>query len=68
LITHLGFVVRYSDTDIRIRHATKMAGGTVKDNYLIWYLDYIRYYDRWPVEGVIILEPQDPKAKVRLPE
>jgi hypothetical protein len=68
LITHVGFVVRYSDTDIRIRHATKMAGGTVKDNYLIWYLDYIRYYDRWPVEGVIILEPQDPKAEVRLPE
>lgn len=61
LITHLGFVVKYSDTDIRIRHATKMAGGTVKDNYLTWYLDYIRYYNRWPVEGVIILEPQDPR-------
>lgn len=67
LITHLGFVVRYSDTDVRIRHATKMAGGTVKDNYLTWYLDYIRYYDRWPVEGVIILEPQDPKAEIVYP-
>lgn len=63
LITHLGFVVKYSKTDIRIRHATRMAGGTVKDNYLTWYLDYIRYYNRWPVEGVIILEPQDPRIK-----
>lgn len=63
LITHLGFVVKYSETDIRIRHATRMAGGTVKDNYLTWYLDYIRYYNRWPVEGVIILKPQDPRVQ-----
>ena len=59
LITHLGFVVRYSDKDIRIRHATKMAGGVVKDNYLLWYLEHIRKFTRWPVEGILVLMPQE---------
>ena len=59
LITHLGFVVRYSDKDVRIRHATKMAGGTVKDNYLLWYLEHIRKFTKWPDEGILVLMPQE---------
>ena len=59
LITHLGFVVRYSEKDVRIRHATKMAGGVVKDNYLLWYLEHLRTFTRWPVEGVLVLMPQE---------
>ena len=31
-ITHLGFVVRHSENDVRIRHATKMGGGVVKEH------------------------------------
>jgi len=59
LITHLGFVVRHSEKDVRIRHATKMAGGVVKDNYLLWYLEHIRKFTKWPIEGVLVLMPQD---------
>ena len=63
MITHLGFVVRHSEKDVRIRHATKMSGGMVKDHYLSWYLDYIRYFDKWPVEGVLVLAPQKPESE-----
>ena len=59
LVTHLGFVVRYNKKDVRIRHATKMAGGIVKDNYLLWYLEHVRKFTRWPVEGILVLMPQD---------
>ena len=57
-ITHLGFVVRYSDKDVRIRHATKMAGGTVKEHYLKWYFEHIRLHLA-PMEGILVLMPQD---------
>jgi hypothetical protein len=57
-ITHLGFVVRHSDTDVRIRHATKMAGGVVKEHYLKWYFEHIRLYLA-PMEGILVLMPQE---------
>ena len=57
-ITHLGFVVRHSDKDVRIRHATKMAGGIVKEHYLKWYFEHIRLHLA-PMEGVLILMPQE---------
>lgn len=57
-ITHLGFVVRHSDTDVRIRHATKMGGGVVKEHHLKWYFEHIRIYLA-PMEGVLILMPQE---------
>ena len=57
-ITHLGFVVRHSETDVRIRHATKMGGGVVKEHYLKWYFEHIRIYLS-PMEGVLVLMPQE---------
>ena len=57
-ITHLGFVVRHSDRDVRIRHATKMSGGVVKEHYLKWYFEHIRLYLA-PMEGILVLMPQE---------
>ena len=57
-ITHLGFVVRHSENDVRIRHATKMGGGVVKEHYLKWYFEHIRLYLS-PMEGVLVLMPQE---------
>ena len=57
-ITHLGFVVRHSDKDVRIRHATKMSGGVVKEHYLKWYFEHIRIYLA-PMEGMLVLMPQE---------
>jgi hypothetical protein len=59
LITHLGFVVHHSKTNIRIRHATKMSGGKVQDSSLYWYLEHIRKYTRWPIDGILVLMPQE---------
>ena len=57
-ITHLGFVVRHSENDVRIRHATKMGGGVVKEHYLKWYFEHIRLYLS-PMEGILVLMPQE---------
>ena len=57
-ITHLGFVVRHSEKDVRIRHATKMSGGLVKEHYLKWYFEHIRIYLA-PMEGILVLMPQE---------
>lgn len=57
-ITHLGFVVRHSENDVRIRHATKMGGGVVKEHYLKWYFEHIRIYLS-PMEGILVLMPQE---------
>lgn len=57
-ISHLGFVVRYSESDVRIRHATKLAGGIVKEHYLKWYFEHLRQYRR-PIEGILVLMPQE---------
>ena len=59
-ITHLGFVVRETVRDTtytKIRHATVM-GNVVKENHLPWYLNYLLQFDKWPIEGILILQPQ----------
>lgn len=59
-ITHLGFVVR-SETnpkDVKIRHATKMSSGGVKEHNLLWYFEHIRLYSG-PMEGILVLMPQE---------
>ena len=61
-ITHLGFVVRetvHQKTYTKIRHATIM-GNIVKENHLRWYLNYLLQFDKWPIEGILVLEPQIP--------
>ena len=60
-ITHLGFVIHenvHQNTYTKIRHATIM-GNKVKENHLPWYLNYLLQFDKWPIEGVLILQPQD---------
>ena len=59
-ITHLGFVVRETVRDTtytKIRHATVM-GNIVKENHLPWYLNYLLQFDKWPIEGILVLQPQ----------
>ena len=48
-----------------MRHATKMAGQKVRDHYLLWYIERLRWFPR-PVQGISVLMPleQDPAAHV----
>lgn len=70
VVTHLGFKLPSDPERPMMRHATKMKGQQVKDHSLLWYLDHLRWYDRWPVEGVTILMPQEfgPRAHRLEPE
>ena len=56
-VTHLGFVL---DTPRKtFRHASRMQSALkVRDNPLGRYLSYLTTWKRWPVAGVILLEPQ----------
>ena len=58
LVSHVGFIVSSSDVP-RMRHATKLGNDRVRDDRLAWYLDHIRWYDWWQVEGITILMPQE---------
>ena len=62
-IAHLGFVVHHSEDNIRMRHATKMSKGIVKEHSLRWYFDHIRTYPR-PIEGIMVLMPQEKSVVV----
>ena len=33
-------------------------GNIVKENHLPWYLNYLLQFDKWPIEGILILQPQ----------
>ncbi|MFT5680660.1 MAG: hypothetical protein ACI8RZ_001566 [Myxococcota bacterium] len=67
VVTHVGFVIP-SDTEPRMRHATKMGRRVVRDERLAWYFDHVRWYDWWEVEGISILMPQElGPRKTRLP-
>ena len=57
IISHVGFVIP-TDEDVptTIRHATKMAGEKVRDHYLLWYIERLRWFKR-PVEGISVLMP-----------
>ena len=56
-VTHLGMVLRHSKWDVRIRHATKMGGGVLRDDRLPWYFEHVRTFRRWPVQGILVLQP-----------
>ncbi|MFT4978402.1 MAG: hypothetical protein ACI8S6_004312 [Myxococcota bacterium] len=58
VVSHVGFKVA-SDDVARMRHATKLGSDRVRDERLAWYLDHIRWYDWWQVEGITILMPQE---------
>jgi hypothetical protein len=57
VVSHVGFVLPPRNGKAMMRHATKMAGGGVKDHSLAWYIDHIRWYDKRPVEGITVLMP-----------
>ncbi|MCK6504859.1 DUF1460 domain-containing protein [Myxococcota bacterium] len=59
VVTHLGFKLPGGGDRPMIRHATKMSGQRVMDHGLAWYLEHLRWYDRWPVDGVTVLVPRE---------
>jgi len=59
VVTHLGFKIPSPPERPLVRHATKMRGKQVMDHSLLWYLDHLRWYDQWPVEGISVLMPQE---------
>jgi len=59
VVSHVGFVVpSVEGQPVRVRHASKMQGGSVRDHTLAWYLDHMRWYQR-PVEGISVLLPKE---------
>ena len=64
VISHVGFIIPTPEgTPTTMRHATKMAGQKVRDHYLAWYIERLRWFPR-PVEGISVLMPidQGPRA------
>jgi hypothetical protein len=43
----------------RMRHATRMGVGKVRDDRLDWYVKHLRNYVKWPVLGLSFLLPRD---------
>ena len=57
VVSHVGFIIPTPPgTPITMRHATKMAGQKVRDHYLLWYIERLRWFPR-PVEGISVLMP-----------
>jgi hypothetical protein len=54
-ISHIGFV--FQGKRPIIRHATKLGGGSVRENGLQWYLNHLKTYKHWRASGVVILQP-----------
>lgn len=54
-ISHVGIVVPGATPTVR--HATKMGAGSTRDHGLVWYLEHLKTYDKWPAVGVSLLEP-----------
>jgi hypothetical protein len=54
-ISHLGIVVPGERPTVR--HATRMGDGRVRDHGLVWYLEHLKTYEKWPAVGVALLEP-----------
>lgn len=60
VVTHLGFKVPSSPEVPLMRHATKMGDEPrVRDDRLRWYVEHLRWYTNWPVEGITVLMPQE---------
>ena len=68
-ITHVGLVVRSKTNpkDAKIRHATKMSKGGVKEHNLLWYFEHIRLHSG-PVEGILVLMPQEKDIQLSSPQ
>jgi len=59
IISHVGFIIPTAeDIPTTMRHATKMAGQKVRDHYLAWYIERLRWFPR-AVEGISVLMPID---------
>ena len=57
VISHVGFIIPTPPgTPTTMRHATKMAGQKVRDHYLEWYIERLRWFPR-AVEGISVLMP-----------
>ena len=59
IVSHVGFVLPRKGGPTMMRHATKLGGGRVRDHDLRWYLNYQRWFDQIPVEGVSVLMPRE---------
>lgn len=59
IISHVGFVIPSVDGQpVKVRHASKMQGGAVRDHTLEWYIEHMRWYQR-AVEGIAVLIPRE---------
>ncbi len=59
VVTHIGFKVPAGDIPL-MRHATRMGSEPrVRNDKLGWYLEHVRWYQRWPVDGITVLMPQE---------
>jgi len=66
VVTHLGFKIPSTPEIPLMRHATKMGEEPrVRDDRLRWYVEHLRWYANWPVEGITVLMPQE--LRPRLP-
>ncbi len=53
VVSHVGLSVE----DGKLRHATKMGAGLVRDDDLSWYIEHLTTYTNWPVAGINVLQP-----------
>ena len=53
VVSHVGLTVEGG----KMRHATKMGAGSVRDDDLRWYIRHLSTYTHWPVAGINVLEP-----------
>ncbi len=66
VVSHLGFKVPSADPAVPLmRHATKM-GKTprVRNDKLKYYLEHVRWYHWWPVDGITVLMPREAGPRV----
>lgn len=64
VVSHVGFIVpRLEGHPVKVRHASKIQGGAVRDHTLAWYIERMRWYKR-AVEGIAVLMPveQGPRS------
>ncbi|MDP6932271.1 MAG: DUF1460 domain-containing protein [Myxococcota bacterium] len=57
-VTHVGIVVG-SDGGLVMRHASLRGKKVVRDDPLSTYLEYLRSYSKWEVDGVALLAPRE---------
>lgn len=66
-ISHVGFMIPDEDRPT-VRHATKLVPAGVRDHGLVYYINKLRTYTRWPAVGISLLEPVEAGPRLsRLP-